>query len=309
MVASKLACAGLLLLPLAACAGSEAAPETAAQGAYASPDAAGQALASALRQDSGDALARVLGPEAHDLLESGDPVQDRNDRARFLERYDEHHATEVNADGSATLLVGRDDWPFPIPLVQEAGGWRFDDEGGVEELINRRVGANELSTIEVCRAIVDAQREYRQLDPEGKGCYASTFFSDAGRRNGLYWETAPGEPESPMGERVAEASREGYKRNKSGPAPYHGYHYGLLLAQGPHAPGGARSYLSEGNLTGGFAVIAWPAEYGQSGVMTFIAGSDGIVYERDLGEQTSELAAALETFDPDASWSVCEEGE
>ena len=251
----------------------------------------------------------MLGPEAHDLLESGDPVQDRNDRARFLERYDEHHATEANADGSATLLVGTDDWPFPIPLVQEAGGWRFDDEGGVEELINRRVGANELSTIEVCRAIVDAQREYRQLDPEGKGCYASTFFSDEGRRNGLYWQTAPGEPESPMGERVAEASREGYVHSVGNPAPYHGYRYGLLLAQGPSAPGGARTYLVDGHLERGFAVVAWPAEYGQSGVMTFLVSSAGIVYERDLGPETSTLAATMEIFDPDASWSVCEEGE
>ena len=309
MDASKLACACLLLTALG-CSGAGTAPEPPAQTSYASADAAGAALVTALRGDPRHTLVGVLGPEAEELLDSGDPVQDRNDRARFVERYDERHSTAVNADGSATLLVGADDWPFPIPLVPDgAGRWRFDAERGVDELINRRIGANELSTIEVCRAIVDAQREYVQLDPEGKHCFASTFRSDAGRRNGLYWETAPGEPESPMGERVAEASSEGYVHNVGNPAPYHGYRYGLLLAQGPSAPGGARSYLVDGHLERGFAVVAWPAEYEQSGIMTFLVSSDGIVYERDLGPETSTLAATMEIFDPDASWSVCEEGE
>lgn len=309
MDASKLACA-CLLTALGACAGAGSGtdPEPPAQSAYGSPDAAGAALVTALRSDPHDALTGVLGPEAGELLESGDPVQDRNDRARFVERYDERHSTAVNADGSATLLVGADDWPFPIPLVPDgAGRWRFDAERGVDELINRRVGANELSTIEVCRAIVDAQREYVELNPEGLHCFASTFHSDAGRRNGLYWKTEPGEPESPMGELVAEASREGYVHSAGTPNPYHGYRYGLLLAQGPSAPGGARSYLVNGHLEKGFAVVAWPAEYGQSGVMTFLTSSDGIVYERDLGPETSTLAATIETFDPDAGWSVCEE--
>ena len=303
---------------LAGCAGNPEDPAPAGQephfaerqAAFPSADAAAEALVAVLRGTSDAPLEQVLGPEAGRLIDSGDPVQDRQDVERFLQSYDQGHALAIDEQGVATLLVGPDEWPFPIPIVRDRTEelWRFDGSRGIDELVNRRVGANELSTIEVCRAIVDAQHEYRALDPEGKGGYAQEFLSDDGRRNGLYWATAPGEPLSPLGEQVALASEAGYQRSADGaPIPYHGYFYKVLTAQGPAAPGGAKSYLEGDVLAGGFAVLAWPAEYGESGVMTFLVGRDGIVYESDLGEETAERAAAIDAYDPDDGWSVCQE--
>lgn len=278
------------------------------QKSFKSPEAAVNAFAAALRSDSKSALKEILGPGADDVLDSGDPVQARNDAENFLHLYDQRHATSSNGDGSLTLVVGDDSWPFPIPLVHDGNRWRFDTERGKEEIINRRIGRNELSTLQVCRGLVDAQREYKSMNPEGNGAFASKLVSDPGKKNGLYWPAEEGSPPSPAGEFIARASGEGYRRDASGqPVPFHGYYYKLLTSQGPAAPGGAKGYLVNGVLTDGFAVLAWPADYQNSGVMTFLVNQLGVVYQRDLGPETATLGPAIQTFDPDPQWDVCED--
>ena len=277
-----------------------------------SPDSAAQALAEAIRTDSTDRLGEIFGADAADLVSSGDDVADRNMRARFLEAYDQGHRLDQDEPGIATIVIGPEDWPFPVPVVQDGEAWFFDAEAGRDEIINRRVGRNELHTIETCRALVDAQLEYAALSFEGKasGEYARRFRSGAtaGQRDGLYWPTAEGEPPSPLGPLVAEAMEEGYftAEGEAGGQPYHGYVYRLLESQGACAPGGAQDYLVDGRLLRGFAVLAFPVEYGNSGVMSFIVGANGIVYQADLGPETGELARAMQSYDPDARWTPCD---
>lgn len=301
--------AGVLVLaaaaaPLLGCAAS-------GEEGYGSPEAAVEALVGALRSGDPDQVRAVLGPEGEELLDSGDEVADRLDREAFLRSYDERHALLAQGD-EAVLVVGGDEWPLPIPLVRADGDWRFDLERGQDEILARRIGRNELATIEVCRAIVDAQNEYAAADRDGRGpgAYASRFLSTSGARDGLYWPAADGEPESPLGPLVAEAAAEGYARQSAASEerqPYHGYYYRMLTAQGSAAPGGSTSYWVDGRLTGGFAVLAEPASYGNSGVMTFLVGPSGIVYERDLGPETGDLAGSIQEFSPDASWAVVRE--
>ncbi len=274
---------------------------------FASPDDASRALADALRAEDRASLEATLGAKAAAALDSGDEVADRNSRAAFLQAYDTRRTIENNPDGTATLVVGAQDWPMPIPMAKnDAGAWAFDSEAGREEILARRIGRNELSAIEVCRAIADAQREYASTDRDGDGTleYASKFFSDAGTRSGLYWETAPGERPSPLGPLIAGASEEGYRRSENGEGPgvYHGYRYRMLTAQGPHAPGGALDYVIGDRMIGGFAAIAWPAEHGVSGVMTFLVSKDGVVYERDLGRASAGAAERTRSFDPGPEW-------
>jgi hypothetical protein len=212
---------------------------------------------------------------------------------------------EEQEGGTAILNLGDDGWPFPIPLVKEEGGWRFDTETGKEELFNRRIGRNELRALAVLRGLVEAQFEYASEDRTGAGKeYAQRLASSEGKRDGLYWRTAEGEPDSPIGPLVADAVKEGYGGSKEGegPRPYHGYLFRLLTAQGPNAPGGAKSYLKDGRLTGGFAFLAYPGEYGNSGVMTFLVNQQGVVFQKDLGEESAKLAAEIQAYDPDASW-------
>jgi hypothetical protein len=311
-VGTIVAVVGLVLF-VRGCAVQPAAPVGDAQ-AFAVPSDAVDALITAIRTDDLDRLRAIMGEEARDILSSGDEVADRAKRQQFLALYDEHHQLIVGrpggggGDDTRTLIVGNADWPFPIPLVRDAGQWVFDAAAGHDEIINRRVGENELTTIQVCKAIADAQREYALTDPDGSGVrqYARKIMSDEGRRNGLYWRTAPGEPQSPLGELVAEASAEGYVRKEVGPTPYHGYYYRILEAQGPKAPGGAVDYVVDGKMTLGFAVLAYPADYGSSGVMTFLAGADGVVYQASLGENTTELAQQMKAFDPDERWKTVE---
>jgi len=278
---------------------------------YPTPENAVASLMAAVRADSDEQLAQVFGADAAGLLASGDPVSDSGTRARFVELYDEGHHIEQAEPGTATLFVGPDDWPFPVPLVRRGADWTFDTASGIDEIVNRRIGRNELDSIETCRAIVDAQREYAALEIAGhpKGAYARYFLSrDPAAHDGLYWPTAPGEPDSPLGQLVADAQAEGYAlpSGEQGPQPYHGYLYRVLEKQGPNAPGGAAEYLVDGRLTRGFAVVAWPVEYGNSGIMTFLVAANGIVYESDLGEDTARIAGALEAYDPDAHWAVSE---
>jgi hypothetical protein len=283
------------------------------QQTFASPDEAVTALVAALRSLDSTQLQNVFGKDGKDLLSSGDPISDRQTADRFLRAYNEKHRLTTNDDGSVMIVVGNTDWPMPIPIVRddEGKGWVFDTAAGKEEIINRRIGRNELDVIETCKAICDAQVEYAAGDPDGDGVPADArkFISDPGTRNGLFWPTEAGQAPSPLGPLVAEAAAEGYSaapRQDDEPHAYHGYFYRILTAQGPNAPGGAMDYVVGDKLLGGFAVVAWPADYGSSGIMTFIVNYRGVVYQRDLGDDSDKIARAMTTFDPGPGWTKSE---
>jgi len=284
---------------------SVALAATAAQKSFETPETGVAALAEALRANDRTALLAILGPHGGKLIDSGDVMADGKRREAFLKAYDEANKLVYKGDANATLVLGKDEWPMPIPLVKARDGWQFDTRKGEKEILARRIGRNELSAIKVCLAIVDAEREYAALDPDGDGVleYTSKFMSAPGKHDGLYWPTASGEPLSPLGPLLAAATKEGYAGAGAGPlAPYHGYFYRLLVQQGKDAPGGAYDYVVKGKMIGGFAVIAYPARYGASGVMTFLVNHDGVVYEKNLGKDTAAIAARIKAFDPDASW-------
>lgn len=276
------------------------------QQSFASPGEAMQALVAAAKVGDVEALAAILGPEARDLISSGDPVADKEGRARFVRAYEQSNTLERPTEMKAVLVIGQDEWPLPIPVVREADAWRFDTAAGKEEILNRRIGRNELNAMQVCLAYVDAQREYARVTRESDGLltYAMKFRSDEGKRNGLYWPTKEGEDPSPLGVLAANARAEGYTSETSGgkPTPYHGYLYRILTAQGPDAPGGAYDYVVKGRMIGGFALIAYPVQYGVSGIMTFIVNHQGIVYEKDLGPDTESTARAMQAYNPDQTW-------
>jgi hypothetical protein len=283
-----------------------AAPAPGKARTFASPEEATKTLVEALRAGDHKALLAILGQDARPLIESGDKIADNEARERFVRSYDEAHQLIPDGDRAVVVQVGKNEWPFPIPLVKEGSSWRFDSRAGREEILSRRIGQNELSAIQSCLAYVDAQREYYRENPEGTALlqYAQRFASTAGKRDGLYWEVAAGQPQSPLGPAFAEAQRAGYALGRGGgrPMPYHGYYYRILTGQGPAAPGGAYSYLARGHMIGGFALIAYPAEWGSSGIMTFIVNHDGVVYQKNLGPKTAEIAARIKTFNPDATW-------
>ena len=276
-----------------------------AQKRFASLDEAVGAFVAAIRAADRKALVEILGPRGNPLVWSGDEVADREAFRRFTAAYDRAHRLE-GGGGKVVLYVGDDDFPFPIPLVPDGPTWMWDTAAGDDELVRRRIGQNELSVIEVCLAYVDAQREYYS---RGTGLleYAQRLESTKGKHDGLFWEARPGEPQSPLGELVARARTAGYPLPPSGGrVPYHGYFYRILFAQGPGAGGGAYDYVVRGHMIGGFALVAHPAQYGVSGVMTFIVNHDGIVYQKDLGPKTSQVANAMKAFNPDAGWTKAE---
>ncbi len=277
---------------------------------FASPEQAVQALVEATKAGDTKALAAILGPEGSQLISSGDAVADKQERARFVRSYEQSNKLERPTETKAVLVIGQDQWPLPIPVVKEGEAWRFDTVAGKEEILNRRIGQHELDTIQVCFAYVDAQREYARVAREGDVvlAYAMKFRSDEGQKNGLYWATKEGEESSPLGVLVANARAEGYSRKTSGgpPTPYHGYFYRILTTQGPDAPGGAYDYVVNGKMIGGFALVAYPAQYGVSGVMTFIVSHEGVVYEKDLGKDTEKIALAMQTYNPDNTWKKAE---
>ena len=281
--------------------------QTAKQRTFASPEEAVKAMVEALKSNDLKALEEILGPGSRDLIVSGDPVADRAIRERFVKQYDEKKRLEQKED-TVVLSVGNDDWPSPIPIVKKDGLWRFDAEAGREEMLARRIGKNEWSTIQFCLANVDAQREYVSKDRDGDGIleYAQKFGSDKGKKNGLFWKVKEGEEQSPLGPLAAVAHKQGYTRKGENPQPFHGYYYRILTGQGKNAAGGAYSYLVRGNMIGGFALVAYPAKYGVSGVMTFIVNHDGVVYEKDLGKNTEKTAQAMKVFDPDSTWKKAE---
>jgi len=268
-----------------------------------------QAFVAALKSDNDKKLLLILGPGGNEIISSGDEVDDLQARQAFLEAYDVQNS--IAADGDRFLLViGKNDWPFPVPIIKKADRWIFDTASGKEELLNRRIGKNELNSIQVLLAIVDAQREYAMKGRDGNSLmeYAQKFRSDPGMKNGLYWRAEEDEESSPLGELVANARAEGYESEgaKKTPDPYFGYFYRILTAQGENAPGGQYDYLVDGKMIGGFAVIAYPAEHNSSGVMTFIVNHDGVVYQKDLGENTGEQAEAMTLYDPDETWMTAQ---
>jgi hypothetical protein len=291
-------------LPVAYAAQPTVAGKQLNQRHFDSPEKAAEALSQAVRAEDPAALLSVVGADSKAWLFSGDRQADRADWQRFLAAYDAAHAFQPISDGRVLLQVGQDAWPFPAPIIKRTQGWSFDTRAGREEILNRRIGRNELSTIQALRAVVDAQREYAAGDLDGNGShdYAQRFISTAGKRDGLYWPNAEGVAESPLGPKFADAAL----GNKGKPAPYHGYHFRILKSQGKSAAGGAYDYLVNDRMIGGFAVIAYPAKYGVSGVMTFIVNHDATVYQRNMGKTTAEQAAKVQRFNPDAAWQKAE---
>jgi len=275
-----------------------------AQEDYKTPQDAVDALVAAARSGDEKALLFILGPDGDDITSSGDKVADEATRKRFVELYDAKHEIAMKGERKAILIVGGNDYPFPIPLERvKSGLWSFDTVEGRDEILYRRIGRNELDAIQTCLAYVDAQNEYAEKDRTGAGIgvYAQRFISQPGKKDGLYWPAAQGEEQSPLGELFADASREGY-RTGQGRSPYHGYYYKILTKQGPAAPGGAADYVVDGKMIGGFALVAYPAEYRNSGVMSFIVNYEGTVFQKDLGPNTADNAEAMMTFNPDSTW-------
>ncbi len=270
-----------------------------------SPDAAVEALVSAARSGDKKELLKILGPDGQNVVSSGDEVADKNARESFMEAYEKSHEIETEGEDFAVLLLGDDDWPFPIPVVKtEDGKWEFDTEGGLEEILIRRIGRNELSAIEAARTYIKAQEAYVVINPDGKTppAYAQRIMSSPGKKDGLFWPTEEGEEKSPLTKKFVEIIDEGYEPDGVTPIPYRGYYFRILKSQGDGAEGGAREYVEDGRMTGGYALIAFPAEYNNSGIMTFMVNQDSQVLEKDLGEDTAEIAGKIETFDPDDTW-------
>jgi Protein of unknown function (DUF2950) len=289
----------LLLLPLLA-----AAPPGDTLQHFASPDAAIDTLVAAVRADNTARLRTLFGHAGLRDVSAGDPVANQAQREKFLAAYDAKHAIDVKGD-EARLSIGADDWPFPIPLKQTQQGWSFDVAAGREEILDRRIGANELYTQQVMLAYVDAQNEYVQSLHDGNKVhvYAQHLMSSPGKQDGLYWATDEGQPRSPLGPLIAEARAAGYHPGENAePQPYHGYYFHILKRQGPHASGGAYDYVANGLMLGGFGLVAWPAQWGNTGVMTFVVNQTGEIYQKDLGPTTPTIAKGLARFDPDPTW-------
>ena len=295
-VATVLAAAMVSLLPAASIA------QQLAQRTFASPEEASESLFVAVQSDNVPALRALFGPAAEKVMASDDSAEDAKERAQFVHKYQEMHRLAQDSAGATIIYIGAENWPLPIPLVHAEGGWRFDTEAGVDEIRVRRIGRNELAAIRVCHALVDAERDYYAASHDGSAVrsYASRIASDSGTQDGLYWRSASGEPSSPIGPLLAAAAA------GTGAAPFHGYFYRVLTRQGASAHGGAKGYMIDGKLRGGFAVVAFPADYQSSGVMTFVVNQADTVYQKDLGPNTSALATDLGTFNPDSTWRQAE---
>jgi hypothetical protein len=277
------------------------------QQTFASTQDAAHALFVAMQSQDEQAPLSVLGPAAKEVLSSGDPTEDADARVGFVVRYEAMHRFVTEANGTVTLVVGAENWPFPIPLVNDHGKWRFDTDAGKDEILFRRIGRNELAAQDACQDLVEAQKEYFSRAPAGfSKQFAQKLVSEEGRHDGLYWHGAYDEFESPINALIAYAYGTGSKNQVGDPVPFNGYFFRILTSQGPHALGGAKSYIVDGVMTGGFAFIAYPAEYRSSGVMTFIVSESGTIYEKDLGTDTAKLAEAVTAYDPDSSWHPVE---
>ena len=275
---------------------------------FATPEEAVRALADAVKAGNLDEVVAIFAPDGQELAASSDPATGRKNREVFTAAFGEGWRLINQGTNRKTLVIGAEAWPFPVPLVKEGSRWRFDTAAGKEEVLARRIGRNELAVIAVCRAYVSAQQRYARDAHDGKrpGLYAMTFHSELGKQNGLYWVAAHGQKRSPLGDMVAQAAEEGRPIAEGGgtPVPLYGYYFKILTAQGPHAAGGAKSYVVDGEMSAGFALVAWPAQYDVSGVMTFVVNGDGIVRQKDLGPRTEPVASAMTDYDPDASWTA-----
>jgi hypothetical protein len=275
------------------------------QKTFSSPEEASDAIVTAAQTNDEKSMLDILGPDGKQIISSGDEIADANSRVDFVQRYREMHRLVKEPDGTTTLYIGAKNWPTPIPLVNQGNSWYFDTEAGKKELLYRRIGRNEISTLRVCQELVAAQKEYLSTRHNE---YAQKILSDEGQHNGLYWIAVGGEPQSPIGPLVAAAVAEGYATSRNGPpTPYHGYYYRILTRQGKYGPGGAKSYIVNGKMTEGVAFVAYPAEYRSSGVMTFIVGVDGVVYQKDLGKKTNAHAKEMKEYNPNSSWQEAEE--
>jgi Protein of unknown function (DUF2950) len=299
----------LMLMAVPACTRTEEPAPSSPYRTFATPEEATDALIAAAKAGNLEALVGIFGPEGKELAASSDPTTARMNREVFTVAARERKQLVEDSPTRRTLVIGNEDWPFPVPIVKEGDRWRFDTAAGKEEVIARRIGRNELSAIAISRAYVGAQRRYAAQGHDGKpkGLYAMTFRSDAGKQNGLYWPAAKGQKLSPLGDLAAKAAEEGTDLGaRTSPEPLHGYYFKILKEQGAAAPGGAKNYVVKGVMSGGFALAAWPAQYDASGVMTFIVGPDGIVREKDLGPETDATARAMTAFNPDESWQIVE---
>jgi len=276
------------------------------QRTFSSAEEASSALVAAAQSDDEKTMLDLLGPDGKEIISSGDAAEDAHGRANFVQKYREMHRLVHEPDGTTTLYIGARNWPTPIPLMNKGNSWYFDTEVGKKEILYRRIGRNELSAIRVCQELVAAENDYRRTQHDE---YAKRITSDSGQHNGLYWQAAVGEPQSPIGPLVASAVAEGYAEGISALTPYRGYYFRILSRQGQHGPGGAKSYIVDGKMTAGFAFVAFPAQYRSSGVMTFIVGSDRVVYQKDLGKETSSLARRMTAYNPDATWHKAEEAQ
>lgn len=295
----------VLAAAVASFAAGVASAEKLEQKTFKDPEAAGVAVVAAAKADDNAELVTIFGPDSEDLISSGDPVADKSRREKFVAGYDAKHEWNAAPDDEQILSIGTTNWPFPIPLVETEDGWRFDTQRGAEEILNRRIGRNELGAIQASLAFVDAQREYYEREPMGPPArYAQFIASSEGKKDGLYWPVAEGDPESPLGPVFAAARAEGYDPKQGPGAPFHGYIFRVLTKQGDDAFGGEMDYVVDGKMTKGFGLLAWPAKYGASGVMTFLVNQTGVLYEKDLGPETAEAATLLDAFDPDESWDV-----
>ena len=296
----RLASAAILL---AACLPQGSVAQQPGQKTFSSPQDASTALVAAVESNDEKAMLEILGPDGQEVISSGDKAEDAQNRADFIRRYHEMHRLVREPDGF-TLYIGAENWPVPIPVVERDRAWYFDTAAGKREILYRRIGRNEISTISVCQELVAAQKEYYSTQHE----YAPKIFSDAGQHNGLYWEAGDGESQSPIGPLIASAVAEGYaKRPDGAPTPYRGYYFRILTRQGKNSAGGPKNYIVCGKMTEGFAFVAYPAEYRSSGVMTFIVNEDGVVYQKDLGWKTDVLAKAMKEYNPGSGWQKAED--
>jgi Protein of unknown function (DUF2950) len=282
--------------------------QPAGQKTFSSPDEASRALIRAVQAGNEEGLLEIFGPDGKEIISSGDKVEDQKSRDAFAQKYQKMNRLVEEPDGTVRLYVGAENWPMPIPLVNRKDAWYFDTSAGKEEILFRRIGRNEIATIGVLRELVAAQKEYySKIHDDRVKQYAQKLVSDQGTHNGLYWNAINREPESPIGPLVAYASSEGYAKELSSlPSPFQGYYFRVLMGQGKHASGGAKNYIVNGKMTRGFAFLAYPAEYANSGMMSFIVDQDGILYQKDLGPKTAELANALREYDPDKTWARVE---
>jgi hypothetical protein len=290
----------VIAIMLAGCASTRSMAQQTGQKTFPSAEDASKALVMAIQSNDEKATLEILGPDGKTIASSGDDIEDANSRTNFVQKYQEMHRLAKDPDGSTILYIGARNWPTPIPLVNKAGAWYFDTEAGKKEILYRRIGRNEMSAIRVTQELAAAQKEYFAARHNE---YAQKIFSAEGQHDGLYWKAADGESPSPIGPLVAAAVAEGYTKGENvAPTPYRGYYYRILTRQGKNASGGAKSYIANGKMTDGFAFMAYPAEYRSSGVMTFIVGQDGVVYEKDLGKKTEAAAKSMKEYNPSSSW-------